>query len=228
MPLSIPTPLKGWRVFAGEVGTIVLGVLIALGAQEFVQSLHWKREVRETRRALDAELARDIAAYQYRVAQRHCVADRLSELQRWADSLRDGKAIRLRKSIQPPPGFSVRTAAWEVTDGEIASRIPIEAKMAYATLYDAMRAFKEMISNEEDQWASLVEMQTGRTYAEADIRTIERAIRLSGAINQAIPTFRNAIDPDVRKLGIQPTANIEQKADPIIAQWRKDVCKPVL
>jgi hypothetical protein len=32
----------------------------------------------------------------------------------------------------------------------------------------------------------------------------------------------------VRKLGIQPTANIERKADPIIAQWRKDVCKPLL
>lgn len=34
----IPTPLHGWREFAGEVGVIVLGVLIALGAQQAAMS----------------------------------------------------------------------------------------------------------------------------------------------------------------------------------------------
>ena len=31
MRVSMPKPLHGWREFAGEVGIIVLGVLIALG-----------------------------------------------------------------------------------------------------------------------------------------------------------------------------------------------------
>jgi hypothetical protein len=228
MPLGFPKPLKGWRVFAGEVGTIVLGVLIALGAQEFVQSLHWKREVGETRKSLDAELSRDLAAYQYRVSQRQCVDDRLTELRRWAASLRSGRPMTIRKAIEAPPGFKVRTAAWEVTDGEIASRIPIDAKMAYAGIYDAMRTFDEMINNEQDQWTSLVEMQSGTTYTEADIRTIERATRLLGVFNQAIPGFAKTIDPLARKLGIGPEANIEGSAHPIIAQWRKEVCKPLL
>ena len=33
MYVQLPKPLHGWRQFAGEVGIIVLGVLIALGAQ---------------------------------------------------------------------------------------------------------------------------------------------------------------------------------------------------
>jgi hypothetical protein len=37
MKLRIPEPLHGWREFAGEVGIIVLGVLIALGAQQLVE-----------------------------------------------------------------------------------------------------------------------------------------------------------------------------------------------
>ena len=102
-------------MLAGEVGTIVLGVLIALGAQDFVQSLHWNREVRETRKALDAELARDLAVFEQRYRNRGCVADRLAEISHWADSLFAGKPPRLKHDIEEPPFFLVRTAAWEVT-----------------------------------------------------------------------------------------------------------------
>lgn len=228
MGIRLPTPRNGWRVFAGEVGTILLGVLLALGAQELVQSLHWNREVRETRRALDAELARDLAAYQYRVSQSKCVEKRLAELQRWAESLRSGRPLKIKRLIEAPPGFRVRTAAWEVTDGEIASRIPIDAKMAYAGMYDAMRTFAELIGTEQDEWADLTEMQFGTSYSEADIRAIERGIRLTGAINQAIPSFAKTIDPLTRELGIRPEINIEARADPVIAKWRKGICEPVL
>ena len=33
-------PIHGWRVFAGEVGIIVIGVLIALGAQQVAEDWH--------------------------------------------------------------------------------------------------------------------------------------------------------------------------------------------
>ena len=36
MHFHLPKPLHGWREFAGEVGVIVLGVLIALGALALV------------------------------------------------------------------------------------------------------------------------------------------------------------------------------------------------
>ena len=37
MHFHLPKPLHGWRAFAGEVGIIVLGVLIALGADQAVE-----------------------------------------------------------------------------------------------------------------------------------------------------------------------------------------------
>ena len=45
MPVHLPKPLHGWREFAGEVGIIVLGVLIALGAEQLIQTIHSQREV---------------------------------------------------------------------------------------------------------------------------------------------------------------------------------------
>jgi drug/metabolite transporter (DMT)-like permease len=40
MHFRLPKPLHGWREFAGEVGIIVIGVLIALGAEQFVGKIH--------------------------------------------------------------------------------------------------------------------------------------------------------------------------------------------
>jgi len=35
MHFHLPKPLHGWREFAGEVGIIVIGVLIVLGALSY-------------------------------------------------------------------------------------------------------------------------------------------------------------------------------------------------
>jgi hypothetical protein len=42
----LPKPLHGWRQFAGEVGIIVVGVLIALGAEQLVEEWRWHERVR--------------------------------------------------------------------------------------------------------------------------------------------------------------------------------------
>jgi hypothetical protein len=49
-------PAKGWRAFAGEVGVIVLGVLIALGAQQAAETVNERREAAETRATLTNEI----------------------------------------------------------------------------------------------------------------------------------------------------------------------------
>ena len=60
MHFHLPKPLHGWRAFIGEVGIIVLGVLIALSAGEIVEALHWRAEVAEARRAMAVELSDSI------------------------------------------------------------------------------------------------------------------------------------------------------------------------
>jgi len=47
----LPKPLHGWRHLAGEVGIIVLGVLIALDAQQLAQNVQQRSEANEARRA---------------------------------------------------------------------------------------------------------------------------------------------------------------------------------
>jgi len=228
MRVRFPTPLKGWRVFAGEVGTIVLGVLLALGAQEMAQALHWRKEVRETRNALDAELSRDLAVFEFRYRQRGCVSQRVSELRKWIAARRNGNSVRLNGAIDEPPFFAIRTAAWEITDGEIASRIPIDAKLNYAALYDGMKRYDEMKIGEAEAWATLGEYETSGPLNDDDLRTVNRALADIDDTNLAIEAFKSAFDRFAGNLDIRPERNIESTAGSLMARWNRDFCKSLL
>jgi hypothetical protein len=56
MHFHLPKPLHGWREFAGEVGVIVLGVLIALGAEQVVETIHWKQVAAAAHESIGEEM----------------------------------------------------------------------------------------------------------------------------------------------------------------------------
>jgi hypothetical protein len=80
MPVKLPTPRNGWRVFAGEVGVIVLGVVIALAAQQAVEALNWREEVRRTEEALIIEIADSVVHASERQMVNRCLSGRLASL----------------------------------------------------------------------------------------------------------------------------------------------------
>ena len=59
MHIHLPKPLHGWREFAGEVGIIVLGVLIALGLDQIADQMRWRRKVDQSEANMRVEVARD-------------------------------------------------------------------------------------------------------------------------------------------------------------------------
>ena len=49
MEFHKPKPIRNWREFLKEFGTIVLGVSVALAAEQAVEWWHWRGQVAETR-----------------------------------------------------------------------------------------------------------------------------------------------------------------------------------
>lgn len=80
MHVHLPKPLHGWREFVGEVGIIVLGVLIALGCEQLVEEWRWHQEIGSTRQAISNELAAAADQGATRIADEDCLRDRISEL----------------------------------------------------------------------------------------------------------------------------------------------------
>src|SRR3954452_5726074 len=80
MHVHLPKPLHGWREFLGEVAIIVLGVGIALGAEQIVEAAHWKNVVEAEGQALDEEVQGNQGALMVRVMMQPCIDRRLAEL----------------------------------------------------------------------------------------------------------------------------------------------------
>jgi len=59
MHIQVPKPLHGWRAFVGEVGIIVLGVLIALGLGQLADDVRWHTKVDQAEANMRVEMARD-------------------------------------------------------------------------------------------------------------------------------------------------------------------------
>ena len=97
MHIHLPKPLHGWRVFVGEVAIIVLGVLIALGAEQAVQSVEWRQKLGAAVADMNNELGSGDGPEAYeRLALHDCVATHLARLRA---SIEQGNRSESRKLI---------------------------------------------------------------------------------------------------------------------------------
>ena len=155
MHLHLPRPMHGWREFAGQVGIIVLGVLIALGAEQVIQTIHSQREVAQFRSAVDLELATTLAAYRYRVDQEPCVKRRLGELRRWLGSSRAGTTLAPAGEIGRPSLYSFLTSVWKSSSPNVMNNLPLLTRERYAGLYDFAGLVDGQLDQEAEIWRSL-------------------------------------------------------------------------
>lgn len=146
MQFMVPKPLHGWREFSGEVGVIVLGVLIALGAQQVVEGVHDREDVAQLRSALRAELADDRARWEDMRASDPCTRQRLDALDRWADT-----APAQAKLVRPfvLRLWNMHSSAWDVAKASAATgNIPLDERLTYAELYGAIDNWREYFAEE--------------------------------------------------------------------------------
>lgn len=159
MRLQLPKPRHGWRAFAGEVGVIVLGVIIALAAGQAVESLNWRMRVHETERAIsrDLALAADVASE--RVAIKRCLDERLDLLTRILKQSRRGDMLPPNAGGYPmlrpyrAPSRAWNSDLWNamLADGTIQHLDPERAR-ALNLLYLTVRSSRD--ANIEEKIAS--------------------------------------------------------------------------
>ena len=154
MHFRLPKPLHGWREFVGEVGIIVIGVLIALGAEQVVEAIHWRSEVAQFRQAEDTELANNFGAFRYRLSQSDCVKRRIEELRRWGNRSRSGKAEPLHGEIGRPSTVIQRTSTW-AAQGEALEHMPLATRLSYSSLHDLLDNVQQQIFAEREAWRGL-------------------------------------------------------------------------
>ena len=81
--------IHGWRELAKEIGIIVVGVLIALGAEQAVEALHWQHRVGEAEKVMSAELLQDMSDGYYRQSIAPCLLAGLETVRLALEASRD-------------------------------------------------------------------------------------------------------------------------------------------
>lgn len=103
MHFHLPKPLHGWREFAGEIAIIVVGVMIALGAEQVVQGLHEQAQIREIESRMTTELRDDDLPQAFaRGAIGACNAAQLDQIEQAIAAGDRATVAKLAARYQPP------------------------------------------------------------------------------------------------------------------------------
>lgn len=113
-------PIDTWRGFALHIGTIVIGLLIAVGLEQTVEFFHHRHEVQEAREALAAEHRENIRRYHKNVRE---------HLLRLANQHNDQRVLRF---LLEHPGTPPEKLPGVMTFGSITIEEPVEAAWATA------------------------------------------------------------------------------------------------
>lgn len=180
MRIRLPKPLRGWREFAGEVGIIVLGVLIALAAQQIAENVHDRSVARAARQSIQDELATYMGRLESRWAVRHCIDNRLAELQLLIDKAATGGPIETPNWVGRPQYWTMLTVRWDATSQSgRAALLPAAELASYAQMYDWMGNTYDSMLIEQGDWARL------RTLEHLDSLTPETAYDLNATLQDA-------------------------------------------
>ena len=171
MDIHKPKPWHSAREFLKEFAIIVLGVLVALGAEQTAEWLHRQAEVREARAALHAEIADDMMWAQFNQRREVCGAAYLEKYVAWAEG-----------GPPPPPQtaagrlLELNAANWDVVKAGPVSAMPLKERLALAMFFSQVADYNTMADRERTAGLRMTEYDGLKRMTPEDRSSLERAI----------------------------------------------------
>lgn len=152
---------KQQQTFAREVVIVVLGVLIALGAQQLVEALDQTKRRAEARAAIEGELGRNLDAFRRRAEVQSCIDSRLAEVEALLTTTPLGATLPRPLWIGRPQVWSVTEIRLEAaTSGARTALLSGEEQAGYSEVYNTIRTLDQAQDIEQLAWARLRGLET--------------------------------------------------------------------
>lgn len=156
MHIHLPKPLHGWRAFFGEVGVIVLGILIALTLEQMIETIHENKIAGEARDAVKAEVRENLWWLELRGQREPCVRRRLGELDDLLARARRGASTPLVRYLGTLPHAKITTLRWEAnSEAGRASLFSADEQRTLGNMYYTTEQFREAEDQEEIIWSKM-------------------------------------------------------------------------
>jgi hypothetical protein len=222
MHFHLPKPVHGWRAFVGEVGIIVIGVLIALGAEQLVEAAHWHEAGRIAVDAMNQDAAFERAALESRYDQQSCIDKRLNDLETVFARRDEGMPLRITRAVGRPFYSTGRAPSWEVAvaDGSVA-HLPFEVRSRFASAFGTYQLYERQMWEEKRAWQQLQMLNHAASLLPADWSQARQAYDLAKDFNMS---FRVTLPDYIARFSRFPRAQTVGKSNPFQAA----LCKPMV
>jgi hypothetical protein len=157
MDIHKPKPIHSWRDFIKEIGIIVLGVSIALSAEQAVEFFHWKNKLAEAEAGMRKELGDDDgpqAVERLRISK--CIEAELNAAQKGLLDSRDHGAPLMAVKLTAPAFHSWDADAWHAAvASDVTTRMPTLRMYNWSSPYALIPDMDQAALRETNAWASL-------------------------------------------------------------------------
>ncbi len=197
-------PVHGWREFIGEVGIIVLGVLIALTGEQAVERLHYRTEMSEAKEALKVEIESNLWSIDDRLKLTACVDARLNDIDRWADSQGTSKPLAFVEPVAGPTLQVTGTSVWRIATASVVGNMPFQDRVYYARLYDTLATADGLTERMADQWRTIGLLTDGETLTSKQILQLQYYVRRLRSGNAILASDAKVLLADGARKGLVP------------------------
>ena len=156
MRFGLLKSIEGWRRFAMEIAIVVIGVLIALAAQQTATDWNEKQQAQTALAVVREELAINAGTFEERTLQQPCITRRLAEMTRvLAEARRTGRMPAVGDIGQSIARPTLRSAWEEASKSGATHRWQKADLAAISTIYSAQQPSDALTLAEAALWLRL-------------------------------------------------------------------------
>ena len=218
MDIHKPKPAHTVREFLTEIGTIVCGILIALGLEQTIEAWHWHEVVSEEREALRDEVGQLRGSMMGRFELDPCFVERLADvkeiIRRHDTNTPLGIAGPVGRPLYPPTPRPL----WElaVADQSLA-HMKLSEKKRFTAAYNWMSVYEPITDNERTAWRELQVLNHADQLTLTDWSAVREAYEHAAETHEIIAgSAQGWLSPFTAISGETPTNSV-RRAPPVKA-----------
>ena len=233
MDIHRPKAAHSVREFVIEIGTIICGILIALGLEQAVETLHWSHKVEAAREALREELSSAAYSAQERLALKGCLESRLDKLEAslatsgnyWAGQpwTRYAGSLLNEGAAYGAPIRNWDTGVWRslVADGT-AAHFPRDEMLRLTAVYQFIDNVREQNGHERAQLAPVAALGRSFSLSQTARDTIRVAVEEQREMNRLAALGGAQIADSIRRAEMGPASPLWLKRIKGLQRYAED------
>ena len=227
MDIHKPKAAHSFREFLIEIGTIICGILIALGLEQALEWAHWRHVLTEERTALLGDTQWMYRSMLTRVDVQPCVDARLADIALILRRYDAGGVIHLSGSIGRPSSLSPRANAFSMALADTTfTHMPLEEKQELFAQKTAYDFFERAITSEIGAWKTLRLLDEVQSFTPVEWAKVREAYGLARDINGVMKVN---LRPPVKDLDwLYSFQNMRKPGDADLRYipWVQELCGP--